>query len=218
MQFRLWKSNGYPTNLTPDEKFLYEEISTHVQRTALTGFWVGAIAAAYWIDSIHVLDRETGLLIGAFASVPLFLGLKHLSDRIGDSAARASLEKRRPAPQVSLSAAPEATAQAHARVKHYELPGGYYLTSEVAARRMWAGYEGLPDPVQATTADVDKYWLVHDDIMDDPAYVGMATAMIAELRSLMARVILNHRREGEFFRDEPVDVVADQMRYLAQKR
>lgn len=218
MQLHPWKSIGCPTDLTPDEKFLYEEVSTHVQRTALTGFWVGAIAAAFWIDSIHVLDRETGLLIGALGSVPLFLGLKHLSDMIGERAARASLEKLRPAHEASLSAVPEANAQVHARVRHYELPGGYYLTSEAAARKMWAGYEGLPDPVQAKTADVDKYWLVHDGIIDDPAYAGMATAMITELRALMARVILNHRREGAFFRDEPVDVVADQMRYLAQKK
>ncbi len=129
--------------------------------------------------------------------------------------ALAAFRKSRPVPIEEAHPSPSSEPWDNGR--RYDLRGGFTLWLDDLQGKAWARNAGLT-PTMAEPADVRKYFAVLQVILDDRAYLGSASAMAYELQLLLAKVILNHRREGEFFRDNPAPTIAGRLHSYSQER
>lgn len=97
----------------------------------------------------------------------------------------------------------------HAR--RHDLGKGWSFWLNDITGEAWAGMEHLATPMPVEKSDLKKYFEVHSEILFDRAYLGDAIEMISRLQELLCMVTFNHRRETEFFRDYPADVIARRM-------
>lgn len=102
--------------------------------------------------------------------------------------------------------------------QRYDLRSGYTLWVNGAARKAWAETTGMTAPTFGEDRDVRKYLDIQKIILDDLRFAGWATQMLHELQLLLAKVILNHRREGEFFRDWDSLTIADRLQTYCRER
>ena len=94
----------------------------------------------------------------------------------------------------------------------YEVTFGCWIWTQRGKPSAWA--LGTPEetPTQADPEDVEKYWAIFNILVSlgrHDEYKRLA--MLHELRKLFAKVILNHRRELNFFHDNLPEIIEERL-------
>lgn len=197
----------------PLEKLLYDHA---YDRWRGHGLWISILGLLpvlwpFWDQLVELLTIE---VVAGFVSIAQLGLLMVVPDRLAASMAKRELllaRRNGTIPHWEPPIRSETTVLPWLKGRRYDLRAGFILYLDDTRRRAWAKTVGQGAPVLAEQADVDRYFQVLGLVLDDRRYLGWATAMVVELQILLAKVILNHSRESAFFRDWPVEVIADRL-------
>lgn len=173
------------------------------------------IALVLLAPDLFDFNRWQGIALGLLVVFGQLILLIWLPDKVallmaGRKEVAAKADGDGVAPAVSMA------PWTHAR--RHDLRSGFTFWLDDTAGRAWAtGLDGAA-PQAALASDLSKYYEVLTQVLDEKRYLGWAGVMIDELHLLLSKVILNHRREAEFFREFPAAAIADRLYSYCQER
>jgi hypothetical protein len=156
---------------------------------------------------------ERYVLLGGLLVFGSLAGLFWIPEKVGDiwaGPAPQPPKAQHPTPKHVKSTEPSASKPNAAPVPpppwsdawRFDLPNSVVLWIARSGMRAWVSCEGSDKLYPAETADIMKYWKVHEIITDDPAFKERSAELLDQLRWHFSFVVMNHLRERSGFREK----------------
>jgi hypothetical protein len=178
---------------------LYER--SHKAAMCFCALWPIAI---YFIAPWLLSNQIIGFLI-LIASIAQFLWLP---DAIA-TWMTTGLENEDSEPNRNMPSIPTLPFADHAR---FDLKNGTTLWTRNWPRSAWVKGSEHMEALAASPEECEKYFAIQNYLTTlETVPVHSTTAVLGHLQYLFSLSVLNHRREQEFFREWPVQVIAERM-------